>query len=441
MVQLYGEVLLVLEIVIRIGIACILGRAAISKLMVPGELNDALQQMRISSRNRIPIARLVGGVELACALVAILGPGSVVAVLVGGLFLAFAGIAVYLFKNEVDCGCGGRIFKSGRNAAQVAASRILIALAVQILWLHPEFPAPGTVIWVAIGVASSFLITTVRQRHLSGVVMANMGSGMVRVHGPVAQGERLRDTTVARPGHGGWRDLDFPRWTAVGRVGVLKLDSDLHLVDGVVALGRVRVPDGRVALDITPGIQPELATRHLEGDDLEYLRAKYLFDRSGRFLERLTHLERLVLGTNATDQITPVLRSLSSLRDLVLVGEELTDYGLRQLRGNNSLTNLLVSSPSISNEGVLDLISGLPDLESITVDGGELLNDSLPGELANVRSERLRSITFRYCPWMSESAVAELGESGADVSLRTDMFKDNPGLLFQEAPWALRVPV
>lgn len=236
------------------------------------------------------------------------------------------------------------------------------------------------------------------------------------------------------------RVLDFPR-TGVGTVGVR--DPGAGDTTRAEARGSVELPFGYVALDVTAGVDPQVATSQLREGDLQWLRVRTMPDPEMAFLSRFTAVDDLTLATNAADATARTVGNLPTLTRLTLVGAELTSDALTALTGLSSLLSLNISSPHVTNEAVIALLDALPNLRRIQIDAHRGVDDGLLEELGARGPRELKYIGFRYCPFVSAEAVKtlrdELGE-GYWVGLATDRFGPlNPGLFAQEAPWALEL--
>jgi len=124
----------VLEFLIRGYLAYVLATAGVAKMINPSSLANGLEQFRVPQHLRGRAAQALGGAELALAFVALFGSGRIVVMTMVPLFVTFAGVAVFLFRRGVDCGCGSRVFERGETALGVSVPRIGTAAALLPLW-------------------------------------------------------------------------------------------------------------------------------------------------------------------------------------------------------------------------------------------------------------------------------------------------------------------
>jgi len=201
--------------------------------------------------------------------------------------------------------------------------------------------------------------------------------------------------------------------------------------------GQVRLPAGFTTLDITLGVDPHTACRALLDGDVDSLRVQHLFDDSCRFLRGMPSLRQVALGTNATDRAALAVAELKQLERLHLIGDGLSDEGLQCLARLRSLTRLQISSPIVTDSGMAALISSLPNLQVVTLDGGPGITAGLLTDIA-VPVGSLEYVHFRYCPWVARNEVKSLSAGvGIQATWNVDTFRGDRGWLQREAPWGL----
>jgi len=235
------------------------------------------------------------------------------------------------------------------------------------------------------------------------------------------------------------RIVRFPEAMSVGTVAMLHRSRSSYIMSPRPARGVARSRAGRLALDVDGRVDPALAVSLLEPNDLEYLRIYRLVDPACGFLARVPSLGRLVLGRNATDDCLEGLRQVRAVHNLVVVGEEFTDAGLQGLAELQSLKTLQVSSPRISDDAVISLIHALPNLEGLQIDGGERITNKLADAIRSEPPRRLTTLSFRYCPEVSESSAMRVAADWPHIRVMwlRDKFLENPHDLAREIPWAV----
>lgn len=404
--------ILLFEFMFRVSICLLLLRAGLTKVFRPHTLTIPLRALRIPVSGIIHWTRTIACLELALAGFALLAPRSLVGVAIAAAFVAFTVVALLLRRAAVDCGCGaGAIFGTTGSLSRVMAPRLFVVVAaLGVMWLPAT--EPGDVHGGALTLAAAFVLVGLVAVSVSGLSPSRPGL-------PVASDERV---------------LAFPR-IAVGKVGLLESgETPRALGESREAQGTIRVPLARVALDVTPGVDPAYATAGLKPDDLHSLRVDYLPRQDCAFLHRLGGLHRLVLATNVEDACIQAVGGVQALRQLVLVGGNISHQGLRELR-SLSLSELLLSSPGLTDSGLLELVAHMPTLSHLTIDAWDGVTDRFAEGLVQSVTG-LRTVAFRFCPFVTPVAVEVLEASGVVSGVHTEVFLNKRGLLRQEMPWA-----
>ena len=203
--------------------------------------------------------------------------------------------------------------------------------------------------------------------------------------------------TAATPTAPSERVLHFPEDRSIGSLSVRDWNSTWNRNDGwrflAKAQGTVTVPVGKeLMLDLEGGFQQDLSALSVFGEhDLQWL-------RSGHVMNLITDgsngLIKIESNSTITDDDLRFIREFRSLRELALLGERISDAGIKQLRSLPRLEVLILIDVSITDEGLayLQSIRSLKRMELtvigslITPNGQALLRQALPNCRIVIRS-------------------------------------------------------